>query len=366
MMLTPDDVYDVEFRKARRRDRGYDERAVDQFLDRVAATLRDEDTLTAHDVLSVRLPPRQPGRRAYGQRGVNRFLEKVALTLVRQGKAGGAEDPSHRESEPGSEIEAQPVVVPEPPAITPAPEPTPEPQPPPKGSFPSVAPGQPAYDEDEVDAFIGRVEATLRGEDTLTAEDLLSARFSPPQPGRSGYHEGGVAVFLRSVATSLAQLRPRPIHQLPENAEPSRLQVQASDRTQLTADDVHHVTLNAPPRGQEGYDLDEVDDFLDRVEGTLRGNDTLTSTEVRNARFSASVPDTGGYDVDEVEGLLGLVERRLAGQEPRVHPISAASGQKPQTSLDHGLQHGLARWSGTARPSPDGHPAQKRYTPQNY
>lgn len=38
----------------------------------------------------------------------------------------------------------------------------------------------------------------------------------------------------------------------------------------LTPDDVHHVAFGKPPIGKRGYNEDQVDQFLDDVEATLR------------------------------------------------------------------------------------------------
>jgi DivIVA domain-containing protein len=176
-------------------------------------------------------------------------------------------------------------------------------------AFISPPPGQPAYDEDEVDAFIDRVKATLAGRDTLTAQDVLSVRFNPPKPGSRGYHEAGVSAFLVLVATSLKQLAGRTDI---SNTPPIR----GSDPSlpQLTPEVIRNVTLHRPPLGERGYVEEEVDAFLDRVEATLRGADTLTAQDVHEVRFHELPPDRGGYDQNEVEALLDLVEERLGNE----------------------------------------------------
>ena len=60
-----------------------------------------------------------------------------------------------------------------------------------------------AYDEAEVDAYLDRIEATLRGEDSLTARDLREVEFTHPGLGRRGYTKDEVDEFLTTVAAIL-------------------------------------------------------------------------------------------------------------------------------------------------------------------
>ncbi|MFC0433680.1 DivIVA domain-containing protein [Kutzneria buriramensis] len=60
-----------------------------------------------------------------------------------------------------------------------------------------------AYDEAEVDAFLDRIEATLRGEDTVTARDVRDVAFTHPGLGRRGYTKDEVDEFLDQVAAAL-------------------------------------------------------------------------------------------------------------------------------------------------------------------
>jgi DivIVA domain-containing protein len=60
-----------------------------------------------------------------------------------------------------------------------------------------------AYDEAEVDAFLDRIEATLRGQDSLTARDVRDVAFTHPGLGRRGYMKDEVDEFLDQVAAAL-------------------------------------------------------------------------------------------------------------------------------------------------------------------
>lgn len=65
-----------------------------------------------------------------------------------------------------------------------------------------------------------------------------------------------------------------------------------------------------PVRWAEGYDIDEVDDFLDRVEPRLDGRlDPALADEIRGVRFTP-VRLRKGYAVHEVDQLLDELESR--------------------------------------------------------
>jgi DivIVA domain-containing protein len=63
------------------------------------------------------------------------------------------------------------------------------------------------YDRDEVDAFVDRVQATLRdptARNGVTPADLHDVAFSKPPMGELGYHEGEVDAYLDRVKTELS------------------------------------------------------------------------------------------------------------------------------------------------------------------
>ncbi|SFS77404.1 DivIVA domain-containing protein [Saccharopolyspora flava] len=243
-MLTPDDVRNVVFGRAWRKERGYDEAEVDHFLGRVEATLRGKRLVTARDVLTMHFSPRKRGGRAYKKHQVDEFLDKVALTLMKlevraeeRGKSRPAEDAAARkpdETRPKPE-ETGSIPLPKRPVREPAQarpaQNTPAQNTPVQSSpaqiEPAAAvervpeePGRPerfrglqpatsqstALDKAEVDAFMDRVQATLRGADDLTPNDVLNAQFNPPAPGMPGYDEAGVLAFLVMVSSSIRNI----------------------------------------------------------------------------------------------------------------------------------------------------------------
>ena len=92
----------------------------------------------------------------------------------------------------------------------------------------------------------------------------------------------------------------------------------------ITAREVHDAEFRRAAAGTPGYDEVAVDDFLDRVIATLTaleqghgsGADAVTSHEVVEAEFPERAADVnGGYDMDDVDDLLDRVAQRLFAAE---------------------------------------------------
>jgi DivIVA domain-containing protein len=64
--------------------------------------------------------------------------------------------------------------------------------------------GTRGYCEPEVDAFLGRVAATLDGEDDVTAEEVHHVAFNKAPLSKRGYDHAAVDAFLRLVESTLA------------------------------------------------------------------------------------------------------------------------------------------------------------------
>jgi DivIVA domain-containing protein len=88
------------------------------------------------------------------------------------------------------------------------------------------------------------------------------------------------------------------------------------DQRPLTPIDVRDVIFDKAPFGKRGYDEDQVDAFLDRVEATLAGNDRLTAADVRQVVFQDSPLMKRGYNEDQVDNFLDAV---VATFEARAH-----------------------------------------------
>ena len=92
----------------------------------------------------------------------------------------------------------------------------------------------------------------------------------------------------------------------------------------ITAREVHDAEFRRAAAGTPGYDEVAVDDFLDRVIATLTAleqghgsvTDAVTSHEVVEAEFPERAADVnGGYDMDDVDDLLDRVAQRLFAAE---------------------------------------------------
>jgi DivIVA domain-containing protein len=103
----------------------------------------------------------------------------------------------------------------------------------------------------------------------------------------------------------------------------------------LTAADIRNVAFSKPPIGKRGYNEDEVDAFLDRVEAWLLNpsDPSLSAAAVQNIAFSKPPLGNRGYNEDEVDAFLARVEteiRRISGAPA---PVRVAQSCPPDTQL---------------------------------
>lgn len=86
-------------------------------------------------------------------------------------------------------------------------------------------------------------------------------------------------------------------------------------RPAVTPEDAHNVAFSKSARGKRGYNEDEVDGFLERIEAALRdpaATGGVTPADLRNVTFSKPPIGMRGYNKDEVDEFLGRVEIELA------------------------------------------------------
>ncbi|MFD0202120.1 MULTISPECIES: DivIVA domain-containing protein [Saccharothrix] len=190
-------------------------------------------------------------------------------------------------------------------------------------AFHRPPPGQPGYDEVQVDAFLDRIEATLLGRDDVTEQDVRQVRFRPARPG---YYAAEVDAFMDLAAETLGSTPQRRQATAPaQGAHATSTGMRPAPR--LTPQDVRGVRFHKPRPGNRGYHEGQIDAFLDRIENTLAGRDDLTAREVQDFEFSYAPPGQVGYDEDDVDTFLDLVvvtlERMPAPVAP-VRPVSSA------------------------------------------
>ncbi|PSL54185.1 DivIVA domain-containing protein [Saccharothrix carnea] len=187
-------------------------------------------------------------------------------------------------------------------------------------AFHRPPPGQPGYDEGQVDAFLDRIEATLLGRDDVTEQDVRRVRFRPARPG---YYAAEVDAFMDLVAETLGSTPQRRQATAPaQGAHATSTGMRPAAR--LTPQDVRGVRFHKPRPGNRGYHEGEIDAFLDRIENTLAGLDDLTAREVQDFEFSYAPPGQVGYDEDDVDTFLDLVVVTLERMPAPVRPAASA------------------------------------------
>lgn len=107
----------------------------------------------------------------------------------------------------------------------------------------------------------------------------------------------------------------------------------------ITAHEVETAGFRRAARGSVGYDEDAVDDFLDRVVETLsaieRGGERpakmLSARDVVDVIFTERGPHaSGGYDLDDVDDLLDRVAQRIHVYEEGLrHAADPTAGKAP-------------------------------------
>ncbi|GAA3459849.1 DivIVA domain-containing protein [Saccharothrix longispora] len=193
-------------------------------------------------------------------------------------------------------------------------------------AFHRPPPGQPGYDEAQVDAFLDRIEDTLLGRDDVTEDDVRRARFRPARPG---YHAAEVDAFMDLVADTLGSTPQRRQATAPAQGAHATSTGMRPAAPRLTPQDVRGVRFHKPRPGNRGYHEGEIDAFLDRIENTLAGRDTLTALEVQEQQFSHAPPGRIGYDEDDVDTFLDLVVVTLERTPPPVGPAVRPPARTP-------------------------------------
>ena len=91
----------------------------------------------------------------------------------------------------------------------------------------------------------------------------------------------------------------------------------------LTPDDIHKVSFRKPPIGRRGYDEEEVDAFLDVIEGTITALydeiARLRSGGAAPAFAAAPVPVSAPVSAGDLPGDLAQIKATLARIEAAVN-----------------------------------------------
>jgi DivIVA domain-containing protein len=81
----------------------------------------------------------------------------------------------------------------------------------------------------------------------------------------------------------------------------------------MNSEDIYRVEFSKPRAGRRGYRIDEVDEFLDVIAARLKLRNHLTAKEVHDIAFRRAPVDQG-YDTEEVDHFLNRVEAVLGGK----------------------------------------------------
>jgi DivIVA domain-containing protein len=153
------------------------------------------------------------------------------------------------------------------------------------------------YHRRQVDAFLDHCEIRLTGAiPGLSAADVRRAGF---ELVRRGYDPAQVDAALDDL-----EERALAAHTTSGGRRGRLDPVSESEflRRELSAPYMHRFPRARALR--RGYDIDDVDDFLDRVTQTLEGRAWMPVADVRGAGFR---PRLGGYDEDAVDDALDRV-----------------------------------------------------------
>jgi len=303
--LSPDDVAAVRFHKPRPGTRGYHEGQIDAFLDRIEATLRGQDNLTAQQIQDAVFGETAPGTFGYDEEDVDTFLDLVVLMFETAPPPRTPQPPAPPTTQLPQQQQRPQQRRPQPPQrplpLPPAQQPAqPRAVDSPKltaadvrnVAFHRPPRGRRGYQESQVDAFLDRIEATLRGQDNLTAKDVRDIRFSRPLIGRRGYDETEVDGFLSRIEQQLSG----PVRSMP--------QVRSWK-------DLRQLRIPPAASGQRGYRTAQVDRMLEEIGVALDGMLGATSEEVMKARFSYALLSGQGYDTSFIDELLPMLANEL-------------------------------------------------------
>lgn len=190
--------------------------------------------------------------------------------------------------------------------------------------FRKPAIGKRGYKEREVDDFLARIAATFRahqgagstGVEQVTPVDIHHVTFGRASFVDRGYNESDVDAFLDLVETELIKVCEASSQDSADEAAPEEAILPPVPESGLLGpEEVRSTEFGKPPLGKRGYDADEVDGFLERVEATLRGLDDLSASQVARVAFGKAPRGGRVYNEAEVDILLDRAEETLQWRE---------------------------------------------------
>jgi DivIVA domain-containing protein len=189
--------------------------------------------------------------------------------------------------------------------------------------FPRVGRLHKGYHRRQVDHFLNHVEVALGGVFPMpTAAEVRQAGF---ELVRNGYDT-------RAVDEALDELEERVLTAQRARAG-RRGRVDPASEAEFLKAGLAAPYMRRFPRARalrRGYDVDDVDDFIDRVVASLDGKATLTIEDVRAAPFR---PRRGGYRENAVDEMLDrVVELLLLIRHEAADGLTPARPRREATS----------------------------------
>lgn len=192
--------------------------------------------------------------------------------------------------------------------------------------FPRAGRLRRGYHVRQVDAFLDRVEVSLNGLlPPVSAAEIRQAGF---ELVRHGY-------LVEAVDDALDEIEERAVRAQAATAG-RRGRVDPESEAAFLREELAAPYMKRFPRCstlRRGYDVDDVDDFLDRVTLTLSGQGALAVEDVRRVSFR---PKHGGYAEQAVDEALDrvvelfLLLHRSGALPPQPAPEQPAQQPAPQ------------------------------------
>jgi DivIVA domain-containing protein len=184
--------------------------------------------------------------------------------------------------------------------------------------FPRVSRLRKGYHRRQVDAFLGHVEVALGGAlPPPTAAEIRQVGF---ELVHGGYQPGAVDSALDLLEERVVAARGL--------TSGRRGRVDLDGEAEFLRQELASPYMKRFPRAatlRRGYEVDDVDDFVDQVLDSLAGKAGVTVEQVRTASFR---PRRGGYREEAVDEMLDrvvehlLLVRRQAADLPPAQPTA--------------------------------------------
>jgi DivIVA domain-containing protein len=182
--------------------------------------------------------------------------------------------------------------------------------------FPRVSRLRKGYHRRQVDAFLNHVEVALGGAlPPPAAGEIRQVGF---EMVHGGYEPGAVDRALDVLEERVVAAQGL--------TSGRRGRVDLAGEAEFLRGELAAAYMQRFPRAatlRRGYDVDDVDDFVDRLLAALSGEGRLTVEDVRSASFR---PRRGGYREDAVDEVLDrvvehlLLVRRQSADRPPAQP----------------------------------------------